>query len=279
MGEPATVDRRRTLVDPITEYRVLAAARIRSDWQYRTSFLVFVLASVLITALDFLGIAVLFEATDTLGDWSLPQVAFLYGTAGLCFGVGDLLVGSVENLSTKIKDGSFDVLLTRPVNTLVNLTASEFSLRRVGRIAQAGFIFVIALRVNDIDWTAGRVAAIVVMLVAGTVIATATWIITASIAFWLVESREIGNSFTYGGLLAIGYPLHVFERWLRIMLTYIIPLVFVNYLPALYILGADSPLDLPELLRWASPVVAVLLVVIARRVWRAGLRQYRSTGS
>lgn len=279
MGEPATVDRRRTLVDPITEYRVLAAARIRSDWQYRTSFLVFVLASVLITALDFLGIAVLFETTDTLGDWSLPQVAFLYGTAGLCFGVGDLLVGSVENLSTKIKDGSFDVLLTRPVNTLVNLTASEFSLRRVGRIAQAGFIFVIALRVNDIDWTAGRVAAIVVMLVAGTVIATATWIITASIAFWLVESREIGNSFTYGGLLAIGYPLHVFERWLRIMLTYIIPLVFVNYLPALYILGADSPLDLPELLRWASPVVAVLLVVIARRVWRAGLRQYRSTGS
>jgi len=270
---------RQALTTTVEAYLLLASARVRSDWQYRTSFAVFLFASLVINVFDFVGIAVLFTKTETLGDWSLDQVAFLYGAAGLCFGIGDLLVGSVENLSTKIKDGSFDVLLTRPVNALVNLTASEFTLRRLGKIGQAAAIFAIALAVNDIDWTPGRGVAVIVMLGAGSVIASATWVITASIAFWLINTREIGNAFTYGGGLAISYPVHVFEQWLRVLLTFIFPLVFVSYLPALYILGIDSPLALPDFLRWSSPVVAGAMVLVATRVWRRGLRRYRSTGS
>lgn len=258
---------------------MLASAKIRSDWQYRTSFLVFLLASLIVNVFDFIGIAVLFTRTESLGDWSLEQVAFLYGAAGLCFGFGDLLVGSVENLATKIKDGSFDVLLTRPVNTLVNLTASEFTLHRLGKISQASVVFAIALVINDIDWTPGRGVAVIVMVAAGTVIACATWIITASVAFWLVDTREIGNAFTYGGGLAISYPVHVFERWLRVLLIYIFPLIFVSYLPALYILDIESPIALPGFLRWSSPAVAAVMMVVARHVWRRGLRRYRSTGS
>lgn len=273
-GEPA-----RSRFALIDEYRFLAVAKIRSDWQYRTSFSVFLFASFIINAFDFLGIAVLFSNTETLGDWTLNEVAFLYGSAGVCFGVADLAVGSVETLSPKIKDGSFDVLLTRPVNALVNLCATEFSYRRFGKIAQALIVFAIALAVNDIAWNPLRILAVVLMLVSGTLIAGSTWVITTSIAFWLVNTREVGNAFTYGGGLATGYPLHVFEQWLRILLTYIFPLVFVSYLPALFILDIESPLAIPDALRWASPLVALLMVTLARHVWRRGLRRYQSTGS
>ena len=258
---------------------MLAAARIRSDWQYRTSFVVFILSNLIINVFDFIGIAVLFSKTETLGDWSLNDVAFLYGAASICFGLADLLVGAVENVATMIKDGSFDVLLTRPVNVLVNLSASDFSLRRLGKISQGAVIFSIALAVNDIDWNLGRVAAIGLMLVVGTTIASATWVITSSIAFWLVDSREVGNSFTYGGGLAVSYPVHLFDRWLRVLLTYIFPLIFVSYLPALYILDITSPLSLPSWLGWLSPLIALAMVAIARWIWRQGLRRYRSTGS
>lgn len=258
---------------------MLASAKLRSDWQYRISFLAFVLVMALLTASDFIGIAVIFTNTESLGDWSFIQVAFLYGVAGICFGLADFLVGGVEEVSTKIRDGSFDQLLIRPVNTLVNLTGSEFTFRRIGKVAQATIVFGVALFLADIEWTPGRVLMILVMVISGTVIASATWIITSSVAFWTVNTQEIANSFTYGGALTTSYPLHIFDRWLRTLLTYILPLVFVNYLPALYILDLDSPLALPEWLRFASPLAAVGLAMVARWVWRLGLSHYKSTGS
>lgn len=68
------------------DYRVLASAKLRSDWQYRISFLAFVLVMALLTASDFIGIAVIFTNTESLGDWSFIQVAFLYGVAGSASG-------------------------------------------------------------------------------------------------------------------------------------------------------------------------------------------------
>lgn len=263
----------------LSDYRTLAGAKLRSDFQYRASFGTLLLASLLITTLDFIGIAVVFTNTPALGGWTLAQVAFLYGVSGICFGLADFLVGSVEEIARKVRDGSFDLLLTRPVNVLVNLTASEFTFRRIGRVAQAATVFVVALVVLEVDWTVGRALMVGVMVASGTVIAGSTWIVTSSISFWTVNTQEIANTFTYGGGLTTSYPLHVFAAWLRGLLTYVVPLVFVNYLPALYILDVSSPLDFPEWMRFASPAVALLLALVAHTVWRAGLRQYQSTGS
>jgi ABC-2 type transport system permease protein len=61
--------------------------------------------------------------------------------------------------------------------------------------------------------------------------------------------------------------------------TFVLPLAFVNWLPALYVLGRPYPLDLPAWVAFASPVVAALCCALAGIAWRAGLRAYRSTGS
>lgn len=263
----------------LTDFRILAGAKIRSSWQYRTSFLVLLVAHFLVTAVDFVGIAVIFTNTPTLGGWSFQQVAFLYGLALICFGIADFLVGSVDSVGLRVRDGSFDSLLIRPVNALVNLAASEFGFHRLGRILQASVVFVVALSINGIDWTVGRVILVPVTIVAGSAIAAATWVLTSSVSFWAVNTREVGNTFTYGGALAASYPIQLLESWLRILLMYVVPLVFVSYLPSLYILDVAAPIGFPSWMRFAAPVVAVGMVWVARVAWAAGIRHYRSTGS
>lgn len=270
---------RSVVVRGLEDYRILAGAKLRSDWQYRTGFVLLLLGSFFVTAIDFLGIAAIFTNTPALGGWSLEQVAFLYGMAGLCFGLADFLVGSVEAVAGLVRTGAFDRLLIRPVNALVNITASEFNFRRLGKVAQAAVVFAVALFLLDIDWTATRTIVLVASLISGTVIASSVWVITSSMAFWTVNTQEVANTFTYGGDLAISYPLHILERWIRVTLAYLVPLVFVNYLPALYVLDVETPLRFPPGLEFASPGVAVLMVLIARWVWRRGLRHYASTGS
>ena len=119
----------------------------------------------------------------------------------------------------------------------------------------------------------------VVTVVAGTVIFSAIWVVTSALAFWTVESQEMGNAFTYGGNLATQYPLDVLGDWLKHLFTFVFPLAFVAYLPASEILGKPAPLGLPAWTVWMSPAVALLSAAVASAVWRLAIRHHQSTGS
>lgn len=62
-------------------------------------------------------------------------------------------------------------------------------------------------------------------------------------------------------------------------MAFVVPLAFVNYLPALAVLGKEDPVGVPVALRFASPLVAGASVVVATVAWRFAVRHYRSTGS
>lgn len=260
-------------------YGHLVRARVRSDWQYRTSFVLFTVSVTLVTLLDFLAIAVIFSNIPELAGWSLAEVAFLYGTAGVAFALGDTFISQVEHVSQHVKQGTFDRFLVRPVGPLLHICADEFAFRRLGKLVQSGAILILAMVAVDVHWTAPRLLATAITVVTGTVIFSEIWVITSSIAFWTVDTQEVANSFTYGGNFMSEYPLDVFAPWLRRLAIGVVPIAFVAYLPSLWILGKDDTIGLPGWLSFAAPAVAAALVVPTRAIWRAGIRHYRSTGS
>ena len=101
----------------------------------------------------------------------------------------------------------------------------------------------------------------------------------AAFQFWAQDASQVQNSFTYGGTTLLQYPPTVFAKDLVRGVTFLVPLAFVNWLPALYILGREDPLGLPDVVAFLPPVVAVVCCVLAGLLWRLGLRAYRSTGS
>lgn len=259
-------------------YRHLAGARIRSDLQYRASLALFTFGTLVVTGLDFVAIAVLFVQVPALAGWDLAEVAFLYGTAGVSFGLADLAVGSAEKVTERIRRGTFDTLLLRPAGTLLQVVTDEFALRRIGKVAQPAAVLVYAVVRLDLDWSARTVALTVVMVVAGAVIAGAIWVTTAAATFWTVEGREAANAVTYGGGALTQYPLPLYGDVVR-SLAFVIPIAFISYLPSVEVLGKDDPLGVPVALRYASPVVAAASIGLATVTWRFAVRHYRSTGS
>ena len=259
-------------------YRRLVAAKIRADWQYRVSFLMFTFGQMLATIMDLLAIVVIFQQVPSLAGWSLAEVAFLYGSSGISFGIGDIFISQVERASIHIKQGTFDQFLVRPLGPLFQLSTQEFALRRVGRLIQPIVVFVVALTQVHVHWTAGRAAVVVSMVVSGSVIFSAIWVMTSSISFWTVETQEVANSFTYGGSFMAQYPLDVLTIWMRRLVVFI-PLAFVNYLPATWLLHHPDSIGLPLWARLSSPAVALGMALLARVVWMTAIRHYRSTGS
>jgi ABC-2 type transport system permease protein len=268
-----------TLRETLFIYRRLVGARIRADWQFRTSFVLFILSQAAVAVMDFAAIAVIFSAVDDMAGWSGPEVAFLYAMSGVSFGVGDLLISPVEMASRHIKAGTFDQFMTRPVGVLWQLLASEFAIRRLGRLLQPVVVMVISLTLVDVDWSPATAALLAVTVVASSAIFGALWVVTSSLAFWTVETQELANSFTYGGDFLTDYPVDVLAGWLRRLVLFVIPLASICYLPAVRLFDKPMPYDLPRMAAWAGPVVALAACLLARFVWGQAIRHYRSTGS
>ncbi len=266
-------------MDELLLYRRLIAGRIRSDWQYRTSFLTFATAQALVTSLEFAAVLILLQLGPDLAGWSRTDVVFLYALAATPFGIADVFVSSVERVGYYVQSGEFDRVLLRPTPALLQLSALEFELRRVGKLVPPVAVLVWAVPNVGIDWTVGRVSYLVMTLSCGAVLYGAIWILTSSLTFWAVGSSEAMNSFTYGGAFANEYPLHIFPGWIRAILGWTVPLAFVAYVPSIHLLGASNPLGLPGWFAYLVGPVAAVALAIALLVWRSGIRHYQSTGS
>ncbi|WP_406177748.1 ABC transporter permease [Streptomyces sp. NBC_00996] len=267
------------LREGVRAYRMIAAMWIRSTMAYRASFAMTTLGNFAATALDFVAILLMFSQVDRLGGYSLPEVAFLYGVAGTAFGIADLALGSMDRLGRRVRDGTLDTLLMRPVPVLAQVAADRFALRRLGRITQGLLVLGYAIAVLDISWTPLRLLMIPLMLLSGGVIFSAVFVAGAAFQFVAQDASEVQNSFTYGGGTLLQYPPTVFAKDLLRGVTFVLPLAFVNWLPALYVLGRPYPLDLPTWVAFTPPLVAAGCCALAGVAWRAGLRSYRSTGS
>jgi ABC-2 type transport system permease protein len=262
-------------------YWRLIKIQMQSQLEYRVSFLFDIAASIFYFSFWFLSLVLIYQKFENLGGWTLPEVAFLYGMVEMAFGTMDLIFSGFDPLTfgQQVRLGTFDQILLRPLNLTIQIFGSQFILRRLGRILQGIAIFGLALAWLDIHWTIVKV--IYLPFILGSLICFfgGLFMIGATITFWTIQSIEVVNIFTYGGSEMMSYPMHIYQRWMRQFFTYVIPAIFLNYYPALYILDKSDPLGLPPIAYFMAPIVGIGTLILAMQFWRFGIRHYQSTGT
>jgi len=268
----------RPLPGPVA-YLLLVRMWSKSASQYRVSLMLTSFAQLLTTSLDLIAIVVIYSQVQTIADFTLPETLYLYGTTRLAFGLSDLFASGVENLATTIRLGNFDLVLIRPVSSLAQVLADQFTPKRFGKLFAPIITLGWAVNTLPVQWTVLKILVCIDTVVSGFFLYCALWVLTGCISFIAVDAQEVSNSFTYGSEFATEYPLQIFGRPLGLALTFVLPVAFVTWQPSLYVLGHADPFGLPGFLRFASPFAAAALSAIAALAWRACVRRYRSTGS
>ena len=64
-----------------------------------------------------------------------------------------------------------------------------------------------------------------------------------------------------------------------VVLTLILPFAFVSFFPAEYFLGKPESSIFPTFFQWGTPLVGLILFLLAYRLWSYGVDGYQSTGS
>jgi ABC-2 type transport system permease protein len=261
-------------------YWRLVGARIRAQMQYKLSFWLELLGFALTTGLEFSVVAILFTRFPSLGGWHIAEIALLYGLTETSFSLTEMIGrGFDAPFEVMMQRGTFDTLLTRPLDGFFQVLASEFQLRRLGRTAQALTVLGFAFSQLPISWTPAKLLLIPLSVLSGTVIYLGLFIIGATICFWTIKAPEVINAFTFGGNTTTSYPLSIYNRLIRTIFLFIVPVAFVNYPTALLLLGRSDPYGLPAWAAWAAPLVALIFVSIACGFWRIGVSKYTSAGS
>lgn len=262
-------------------YFRLIAIQIRSQMQYRVSFLMEVLSTGLLNGVYFLSLVLIFERFNTIVGWTLGEVAFLAGLIEMSFATMDMIFGGFDPgaFSNLVRTGSFDQMLLRPLPITLQIFGSTFQLRRLGRILEGVIIFIVALSLAPVQWTAAKLLYLPVVFVSQVIAFGALFMMGSTLTFWTIQPVEAVNILTYGGNELMTYPATIYPVWLQRFFTYCVPFIFLNYYPALYFLNKPDPLGFLPFAPFLAPLAAAGMMAVAIVFWRFGVDHYQSTGS
>ena len=255
---------------------------IRSQMQYRGSFIMMSLGNFAITFIEIIGIWALFARFHSLGTWGFADVALFYGMIHIAFAFAEAVGRGFDDrvFSSMIKSGNFDRVLLRPRSAAFQIAAQEIQLMRIGRLSQGLIVLIWAANTLNLQWTVFKILLLLFAIFGGACLFYGLFALHATMVFWSTEALELMNIFTYGGTETAQYPLTIYRSWFRKVFTFIVPLACVTYFPAIAILEKkDVAMNSPLWFQCSAPMIGVIFLWISLKIWNFGVRHYRSTGS
>ncbi len=242
---------------------------ILSEMQYRVNFFIQVLQSFVALGTGLIGLWLVFSHTTELGGWSRPELLAVMGIHILMGGVINAMIQpNMQTLMGDIQQGTLDYALTKPVDSQVIISVREFRLWQMVDVLMGLVILTSAmLQISDTLGLWDMLGFIAALFLGGIMI-YCFWLMLTTTAFWVVRVHEMVNLFQ--GLYAAGrWPVGIYPAWLRSTLTFLVPVAFAVTIPAEALTGR-----LTGLVLLGAVGLTIVLMMLARAVWKFGLRNY-----
>lgn len=182
--------------------------------------------------------------------------------------IGSLIQPNMQRLMGDVRQGTLDFVLTKPEDAQVLISVRQVRIWQLTDVALG--LAVLAGGLGQLGGRAGALEALafVVALLLGASMIYCFWLILTIGAFWIVRMDELHELFE--GLYQSGrWPVGIYPGWLRIGLTFLVPIAFAVTVPAEALAGRLTPITLA-----GAAAFAFVLLAVTRWFWRFGLRHY-----
>ncbi len=246
--------------------------------EYRENFILWSIFTLVYHGAAVAALYIVLRTFPSLNGWDFRDMAFLYGLWMLGHAVHNTLFSSVGDIPERIREGEFDRVLVRPLDALFQVIATPGQIFPDELLLGLTY-FIGATLYAHVRIDAAFVAFVPLVVAGGALIDLGINLIIATVAFWFVRVDalrwivlQLESEFTR-------YPIGIYSRGVRLLLTFVLPFAFMNYFPATYFLDkSDSALALPPAIGLLTPLIGALFVTLAYAFWRAGLNRYQGVG-
>lgn len=167
-----------------------------------------------------------------------------------------------------IQQGNFDYVLTKPEDAQLIVSTRQIAIWQLVDVLVGAVVLAVAVANLPSGLSAPRTLGFLVVLVCGGLMIYSFWLILTTISFRAVRMDNVIELFQ--GVYAAGrYPIGIYPGWLRLGLTFLVPVAFAVTVPAEALTGR---LSIQTLL--GALALAAALLTVARLFWRYSLRHY-----
>ncbi|MBB6671062.1 ABC-2 family transporter protein [Cohnella nanjingensis] len=247
---------------------------IKTKLTYRADFWVEVVSDLMFSLMNLIFIFIVFQHTPSLGDWSEAEVVFVYGYFMIAQGVFSCFTNLWNFGDRYIIKGEMDRVLTRPAHSLAQVMLENVDPPSlIGSLVGLGIMGAAWAKLGlTFNWYDPIV--LIVMVIGSVLIYTGLYTTLAAISFYSDSPTGIiplmYNIQSYGR-----YPIQIYNKGIRFLLTWVLPFAFVGVYPASFFLERHAD----RTMAWLTPVVGLIVGAIGLIVWNRGVKRYRGAGS
>ncbi|MDR0443561.1 MAG: ABC-2 family transporter protein [Treponema sp.] len=217
-------------------YKTCVTIAVAQALSYRLNFVLSLLITLGFNILFPLVTILIYGAGASFPGWTFYEVLLIQSVYTLSLGFACIMFSSVLWATMQhIREGSFEVVLLKPLNPLFFLIASNFDMGSFGLIIGGGVLFGFSLAHTGLV-SIIAIPQFLLLFAGGFAVMAGLQMIMAATSFkWVGNSRipEIFDSImTFGK-----YPVTIFPNVVKGITTFVIPVSMIGFFPASALLG------------------------------------------
>jgi ABC-2 type transport system permease protein len=259
-------------------YKVYWRINFLTALEYRANFLVWFGFTFIYHATALIALWIILQEFPSMNGWSFPEMAFLYALWMLGHAVNNTFFLTIGDVPEHVREGEFDRVFVRPLNALYQIITTP------QQIFPDELVLAVTLFALATSWSHAIVDPWFVFFVPLVVLGSALIdcsvnLLIATCSFWFVRvdalrwiAFQLEQEFTR-------YPISIYTKGVRLVLTFLLPYAFMNYFPATFFLDkTEDALHLSPGVGLLTPAVGLGCFIIAYAFWRVGLNRYQGVG-
>ena len=267
-----------TLLTWADVYRQYWRINILTALEYRGNFLIWFCFTFIYHATALVALWIILHEFPSMNGWNFPEMAFLYSLWMLGHAINNTLFLTVGDVPEHVREGEFDRVFVRPLNALFQIITTPQQIFP-DELVLAILLFGLATWWSNVNVDFWFVAFVPLVVAGGALIDFAINLLIATCSFWFVRvdalrwiAFQLEQEFTR-------YPISIYTKGVRLVLTFLLPFAFMNYFPATFFLDkTEDALHLAPQVGLLTPLVGLVVFAIAYSFWRFGLDRYQGVG-
>lgn len=257
----------------------LEKAALRSQMEYRLDFVILLLMGIAYQSSGFAFIWVVLKQFNTIDGWTFHQLAFLYALRLLAHVAWYLPFNQIGEFDGIVREGTFDQILVRPMNPLLQVVTNGFRINILGDLVLSAALFIYAANVATVDFSPLHVLYLIAAVIGGALAEGAVVLAVATLAFRFLQTWAASYLADNVYLLFGSYPIRIFGSATAWLFTWIVPVAFVAYVPSSVLLGKTHGLAVSPTVAWCAPLIGIAWFALAYLFWNRQMRAYQSAGN
>lgn len=241
---------------------------------YRGNFFFGCTLTIFESVISFLIITIIYSHIRSISGWSYEDTLVLTGINMLSISFGWLFYrGGLSDLDRVVNRGDFDWMLVKPIDTQFLSTVNRIDIEDGSR-SLVGFAIIVygmtGTKLFDV-WYLFPLC--IITFLCGQVVLYAVFLIFKTVTFKSIQGWAT-NGIAHRFQQLAQYPTDIYKGIVRVIYTYMLPLIFVATVPAKILTGKFT---------WqlcaGSLIAAILSFIISRTIWKFAVKKYSSASS